>query len=192
MPPKNRRVAPSLDERITIGRRLKRLREEQGLKQKHIVAKTEMSTGTVQAIEKGKPNVLLENIDKYAGAVNTTIQSLLHPEIVPPPSELLKDLNKEHFGIARLYMKAYKSVRAAVEILLVDDASRAEIIIEMAEVVLALKEATDRDSEIAAWTAFLFLERGDLIGPFARRLNDDPAFEQTVRDLLEDPPRTKK
>ncbi len=192
MPPKNRRVAPSLDERITIGRRLKRLRDELGFKQKHIVEKTGMSTGTVQAIEYGKPNVLLENIDKYAVAVNTTIQSLLHPELVPPPSELLKDLNKEHFGIARLYMKAYKTVRAAVEILLVDDPSRAEILVEMAEVVLALKEATDRDPDIAAWTAFLFLERGDLIVPLARRLNDDPAFEQTLRDSLDDPPRPKK
>jgi transcriptional regulator with XRE-family HTH domain len=191
-PPKNRRVAPSLDERITIGRRLKRLRDEQGLKQKHIVEKTGMSTGTVQAIERGKPNVLLENIDKYAEAVNTTIQSLLHPEIVPPPNALLKDLNKEHLGIARLYMKAYKTVRAAVEILLVDDASRAEIIIEMAEVVLALKEATDRDVEAAAWTAVLLLEQGDLITPLARRLSDDPAFEQTLRDSLENPPRPKK
>jgi transcriptional regulator with XRE-family HTH domain len=185
-------VAPTADERIYISRRLKRLRDEQGLKQRHIVQKTGMSTGTVQAIEYGKPNVLMENLEKYAVAVGTTIPSVLHPEIVPPPSELLKDLNKEHLGIARLYMKAYKTVRAAVEILLVDDPSRAEIIIEMAEVVLALKEAADRDSDIAAWTAFLFLERGDLIAPLARRLNDDPAFEQTLRETLEDPPRTKK
>jgi transcriptional regulator with XRE-family HTH domain len=185
-------VAPTVDERITIGRRLKRLRDEQGFKQKHIVEKTDMSMGTVQAIEYGKPNVLIENIEKYAAAVGTTIQSVLHPEIVPPPSKLLKDLNNEHLGIARLYMKAYKTVRAAVEILLVDDPSRAEILIEMAEVVLALKEATDRDADIAAWTAFLFLERGDLIVPIARRLNDDPAFEQTLRDSLSDPPRPKK
>ena len=86
-------------------------------------------------------------------------------------------------------MKA-KTVREAVEVLLVDDPNRAEITVEMAEIVLALKDAAD--PEIAAWTAFLLLERGDLVVPLTKRLDADPAFEQTVRGLLEDPPRTKK
>lgn len=188
MHPKNRRV-PTVDERIHIGRRLKRLRDEQGLKQRHIKQKTGLAMGTVQAIEYGKSTVLVENIDKYAVAVGTTYQEILHPETVPPPSEWLRDLNKEHLWIARLWMKAYKTVREAVEVLLVDDPNRTEITVEMAEVVLALKEAAP---EIAAWTAFLLLERGDLVAPLAQRLDADPAFEQTVRGLLEDPPRTKK
>ena len=89
-------------------------------------------------------------------------------------------------------MKAFKNVREAVEILLADDPSRAAITGEMAEVVLALHEASRGDPEIAAWTAFLLLERGDLVAPISKRLSADPAFEQSLRDLLEEPPRAKK
>ena len=165
---KNRRV-PTVEERIRIGRRLKRLRDEQGLKQKHIVQKSGLSTGTVQAIEYGKTKVLMENIGKT----------------VPPPSEWLRDLNKEHLAIARLYMKAYKTVRAAVEVLLGDEAV-VEITIDIAEVVLALKSAADRDPEIASWAEFLILDRGDLLVALAKRLNADPMFEQGLRDRLDE------
>jgi transcriptional regulator with XRE-family HTH domain len=181
---KNRRV-PTDEERIRIGRRLKRLRNEQGLKQRHIVQKSGLSTGTVQAIEYGKTRVLLENIDKYAAAVGTTTQHVLHPETVPPPSEWLRDLNKEHLAIARLYMKAYRTVRAAVEVLLGDEAV-VETATDIAEVVLALKGAADRDPEIVSWTEFLILDRGDLLVALAKRLNADPMFEQGLRDRLDE------
>jgi transcriptional regulator with XRE-family HTH domain len=176
-------VAPSLDERRSIGRRLKRLRDEQGFTQKHIVEKTEMSTGTVQAIEYGKPTVHIENLEKYATAVNTTIQAILHPEIVPPPSELLKDLNHEHLGIARLYMKAYKTNRAAVEILLSDERHTVEIAADLAELVVTLKHTTPHDAIVAATE--LLLTRSDLLMRVADRLESDPAFEGVLRKLVE-------
>jgi len=178
------------EERTRVGRRLQKLRNEQGLNQEDIAAKTGMSIGTVQAIEYNKHKVGIENIEAYAAVFGMTASQALHPETIPSTVDpQWQDLNREHLAIARLYMKAYKTVREAVEALLVDDSSRVEITIEMAEVVLALKEATD--PHIASWIAFLLLERGDIVVPLARRFNDDPAFEQAVRDLLEAPP-TKK
>ncbi|HJS76760.1 MAG TPA: helix-turn-helix transcriptional regulator [Burkholderiales bacterium] len=72
------------EERIRIGRRLKRRRQDQGLGQKAIAKKAGVAIGTVQAIECGKRKVLMDNIEKYAVAVGTTLQDILLPETVAP------------------------------------------------------------------------------------------------------------
>jgi transcriptional regulator with XRE-family HTH domain len=173
------------DERIRVGRQLQRLRENQDLNQEDIREKTGLAVGTVQAIEYNKHKVGIENIEKYAVAVGTTIQQLLHPEAVPPPNELVRDLNAEHLDIARRYMKAFNSVREAVEVLLADETTPG-IVSDMADVVLALKRASDLEREIAFWTESFLLDRADLLVDLAQRLNADPTFEEVLRDLLDD------
>lgn len=170
-------------DRSRVGPLLKRRREEQHFTQQDIAEKTGLSVGTVQAIEYNKYGVHDANIEKYAAAVGTSTHQLLHPESTVRTSDpLLVDLNREHLAIARLYMRAVKAVRHAVELLLVDD----DITEEIAAVVVELRRAVDLQPQMAYWTLFV-LERGLLMQAIAQRIDRDPLFEERLRDLLNEP-----
>lgn len=186
---KTRRVPPlTPDERSRVGRALRRLREERDWKQEDIASKAEMSIGTVQNIEYNKHKVGRDNIDKYAAVFGTTAEKLLHPDpiAIAPSDSLLVDLNREHLLIARGYMRAVKAVRAAIEILVTPAASTLDTLTEaIAELVLEVTRASDRDPQIADWLTIL-LSHGDVLRDLARRLDADPSFEAKVLELLTD------
>jgi transcriptional regulator with XRE-family HTH domain len=182
------------EERTRVGRRLQRLREEQGWRQEDVAKKAKIAVGTIQAIEYNKHNVTIENIAKYAAVFGVTVSQALHPDTVPSTVDpQWKDLNREHLAIARHYMRAVKAVRAAVEALLTETVPAAisdELAEEIADVVIALKTASDRIPQVAYWTLQV-LERGDLLANLARRLDQDPAFEEELRALIDDPKKDK-
>jgi transcriptional regulator with XRE-family HTH domain len=174
--PKNRRVLDA-DERIRIGTGLRRRRESLGLDQKDIAQKGKllvgtMAVGTVQAIEYGRRKVTREKIDVYAQVVGATVEELLNPGTVQPTDPKWRDLNEDHLEIARLYMKARRSVRAAVEILLADETGARETTIKLAELVLAIKEAADRE-QATLWAIELLLEERGLMVEIARCVDED-------------------
>jgi transcriptional regulator with XRE-family HTH domain len=171
------------DERIRIGTSLRRRREALGLDQKDIAQKAEMAIGTVQNIEHAKRKVTREKIDAYAKVVDTTVEELLHPDTVRATDPKWQDLNDEHLAIARQYMKAYKAVRRAVEVLLADDAAARKTMTDLAEMVLALHRVAASDPAVLAGTEVL-LGLDDVLVQLAKRLDADPTFERTLRDLL--------
>jgi len=176
------------EERGRVGRLLKDRREHQDLSQYAIAVKTKLSVGTIQAIEYFKYRVHIENIETYANALGTTIQELLYPPTSVPASDpLLIDLNREHLAIARGYMRAVKIVRAAVETLLAAHPERAEVLEEIADVVIALAAAADQQPQLAYGVSQV-LERGDLLANLADRLDRDALFEERLRELLNEPP----
>jgi transcriptional regulator with XRE-family HTH domain len=187
---KTRRV-PTDAEKRRLGLELKKLRDQRGWDQRDIPAKGGPSVGTVQHIEYGRPNVRLENLEKYALVFNTTTEKLLHPELalVVPPDPLFADLHRDYLEIARRYMMAITEVRKAVELLLTAAAPTDSFIEEVADVVLALQRTREitRDSQVAYWVTIL-LDRGRLVRDLARRLDHDSSFEETLLTLLDDDP----
>jgi hypothetical protein len=109
---------------------------------------------------------------------------LLNPEAVQPSDPKWRDLNDEHLGIARQYMKALKTVRAAVEALLQDDARALGTAASLAEIVLALKRILELKPGALVATQVI-LELDDLMVKLAERLEADPMFERALRELLE-------
>jgi transcriptional regulator with XRE-family HTH domain len=193
--PKTRRVLTEEDKK-RVGVALKKLRLNHGWDQYDIAEKADLGVGTVQRIEYGKPNVGRDNLDKYATVFDTTLEKLLHPELalVVPTNSLAADLHPEHLAIARGYMRGAKVVRAAVELLLAADALTDSFTEDVAEIVLAVARARDqtRDPQITYWVMVL-LEHRDLMKGLARRLDDDPAFEEMLATLLyDDPPKGQK
>jgi transcriptional regulator with XRE-family HTH domain len=179
-PSKTKRVTE--EERARVGRKLRARRIERAWDQRTIAEKADLSIGTVQAIESHKYRVNVENIEKYAAAVDTSIQGLLNGDAPPvaAPDPLLADLNREHLTIARRYMRALNAQRRAVdEVLLGPEPVAADV----ADVVLLLAQRATATPLLAYWTR-LVLERGDLLTLLARRLDTDPAFEQLLRDQL--------
>jgi transcriptional regulator with XRE-family HTH domain len=137
---KNRRVPLSPEERTRIGRDLQRRREALDLKQEDIATKADIGIGTVQNIEHNKVKVGLDNLERYAVAVGTSLVQLLHPEALQPLDDRWRDLHDEHLLVARQYMKARKVPRAAVELLLIDELAGPGMPTELAEVVIALHQ----------------------------------------------------
>jgi transcriptional regulator with XRE-family HTH domain len=176
-------VVGTPEERTRVGRELQRLRNEQHLKQDDIADRADMSVGCVQAIEYNKWEVGIAKIERYAALFGTTADRLLYPKAMQPVDPLWRDLNDEHLAIARLYMKALKRVRTAVETLLTDEASARTTAADLAEMVLALKRVADHDPGVVARTGAL-LELDDLLVQLGQRLETDPTFESALRELL--------
>lgn len=186
---KTRRVLPlTAEERTRVGRLLQRHRDNREMNQADIAKTIGCSVGTVQAIEYNKWEVKRERIDQYAAVFGMTAHQLLHPEsTIPPADQSIADLNREHLAIARGYMRAIKAVRAAVEVLL----AHAESSEDFAEVVLALKRHVEAHPHVGYWVARM-LEHGDVLPDLARRLHENPEFEQALLDLLDtEPPKGK-
>jgi len=129
-----------------------------------------MSVGSVQAIEYNKWEVGIAKIERYAAVFGTTADRLLNPEAVRPSDPRWKDLNDDHLMIARQYMKALKTQRTAVEVLLVDDLAGTGISTELAEMVLMLQEDLKL---LQLWTEVL------------ECLEFDATFERALRELIE-------
>jgi len=183
---KNRRV---LDEdRRRIGTALKSCRQSLGLHQKDIAQKGRVlagtfSVGTVQNIEYGRRRVTREKIELYAKVVGTTFDELLNPHTVQQPTDSqFQGLNREHLDIARRYRDGLKNVRTAVEWLLADD-PLGEVTVTLAELMLAIKAAAERDGVVLD-AILVLVERRGLLSAIARRLEADPLFEDRLRALL--------
>jgi len=147
-----------------------------------------MSVGSVQAIEYNKWEVGIAKIERYAAVFGTTADRLLHPEAMRQVDPQWQDLNEDHLVIARRYMKARTSVRMAVEVLLAEDAgvvvpiesgARSRLA-KLAELVLTIKEAADRDLD-TLWAIDLLLDDRAFLVEIARRVDEDP---DAVRELL--------
>jgi transcriptional regulator with XRE-family HTH domain len=180
----------SHQERTRLGQLLRELREAPTpiIKQADIAQKIDCAIGTVQAIEHNKHDVNPDTIEQYAEVFGTTIHQLLHPAspTIAPSDSRYADFNHEHLEIARGYMRGTKAVRTAVEVLVTAE-PYAE---ELAALMVALQRALEhsRDTQIAYWMTTL-LDQGDLVKDLARRLEDDPAFKDTLAALLEDAPQ---
>jgi|KBSMisStandDraft_5_1062788.scaffolds.fasta_scaffold279034_2 hypothetical protein len=149
-----------------------------------------MSVGSVQAIEYNKWEVGIAKIERYAAVFGTTADRLLHPEVLRPVDPQWQDLNEDHLMIARRYMKARTIVRTAVEVLLAEDAGAVVVPIDggarsrlakLAELVLAIKEAADRDLD-TLWAINLLLDERALMVEIAHCVDADP---DAVRELLD-------
>ena len=116
------------DLRRRVGRKLKALRVERNVDQTDVVkdAKAQgLKLGTLQAIENAWYDVRVDNIDKYCRFFGTTLDKLVGSvtktttvtRTVTVDTALLADLNDEHLGVARAYMKARRRVRDAVDTL---------------------------------------------------------------------------
>ena len=73
--------------RVVFGRRLKSLRIEKGLSQKHLADKSGVDRGFISACEHGKSNASLETICRLAAALEI------------PPDELLKTIGQNCEGM---------------------------------------------------------------------------------------------
>jgi transcriptional regulator with XRE-family HTH domain len=186
MRPKNRRVLETREERIRIGMSLQRRRLSLGLNQEDVAAKAPMAVGTVQNIEYNKRKVGIDKFNAYAKVVGTTVEQLLHPEIVEPLDPKWQDLNEDHLEIARRYMKARTRVREAVEMLLAEETGPPrETTIKLAELVLTIKEAADHDHAVIRALVVL-LEDTSLLVEIAGRVDADP---DALRELLNTKPK---
>jgi len=150
--PKNVRV--TIDELRRVGRKLRGLRTERGLRQADVVADKKsggLSIGTLQAIEGAWYEVRDTNVDKYARYFGTTREQLLADgPPVAAADPLLDGLHEEHLDIARRWMRARNRVRAAVEHLLSSPAHEDQL----AQLVLTLAGAPpERLALVAAWLA---------------------------------------
>jgi transcriptional regulator with XRE-family HTH domain len=161
-----------------LGRKLRALRNERAWHQDHVAAKLKLSVGTIHAAEHNKWKVGIENLEKYAGLFGLTVRKVLHPDeernaaTIDP---LIADLNQEHLGIARQYMRALNRQRQAVECLLQDTSDA----VVLAQMVLTVK----LDPALVEMFGGLVF-RGDLLTRLAKRLEHDPKFEQSLREQL--------
>ena len=180
----------SREERTRVGRALQRLRKAHTpyLRQADIAKKLECVIATVQAIEYNKHEVNRDTIEQYAAVFGMTAERLLQPEslAIAPSDPRYSDLNHEHLKIARRYMRAVDSVRAAVKLLLSDDDAAAE---EYAEILMGLKrlsEATRDQDDLTFWMEII-IGHADIVRDLARHL-DDPGFKIKLLGLINDAP----
>jgi transcriptional regulator with XRE-family HTH domain len=169
------------DQRVRIGTGLRRRRASLGLKQRDIAQKADIHVGTVQGIEYGGRKVSREKIEAYAKVVGTTIEELLNPDAVPPQDLIRHGLNREHLDIARRYKDGFRSVRDTVEMLLPNDPTDAESMADLANLILAIKRATDHDLAVMGAIEVL-LDDPALMIALARRMAADP---DALRELLD-------
>ena len=170
-------------DRTPLGGKLRRLREEQGWKQKDVAEKLGVSVGTVQSAETPKEtNVQRETLERYAGLFQTTVEKILHPELsgIPSTDPLVRDLNRDHLLLANRYMRALDDSRAAVKILL--GPTDTLYLETFAQIVIALERLVHQLPQIGDATLRV-LDFPDLVVVIARGLDQDPTFEQRLRDL---------
>lgn len=105
-------------QRERVGRRLRGLRVEQGLRQIDIAERAHTSVGTVQGVEGGVRDTREETIDKIATALGTSIAEILREEAVPARDAVLSNLNREDVAVALAYQRASSRIREHVRDLL--------------------------------------------------------------------------
>jgi len=168
-------------ERERIGRKLRALRIERGLKQVPAAEKAGIHVGTLQAIESNWHGVYDSNIEKYAAIFGTSARRLLKPDDVITPSDpRLADLNEEHLEVARSYMRARRDVRKGVEVLLSHPA------IDEALARLLVKVCTlppERVSELARLLT-IAPDMQPLVEQIWNRLHLDPAYVALMQEQV--------
>ena len=63
---------------VNIGKRIRQLREIQGLTQRKLGEKVNKSNSTISNLEKGKRNVTLKTLEKIASALNVEVPELFN------------------------------------------------------------------------------------------------------------------
>lgn len=168
-------------QQLVVGRRLRDLRLDRAWKQRDVETRARLSRGTLTAIERGTRQVTRGSLEKYAEIFHTTADAILHGETTHQRT-LTADLNEEHLGIARGYMKAKRKPRQAVEVILEERTGE-----DLAQILLVIKElAATHPLDVLA-ILMAGLSRGDLLILVAERLARDPAFEALVRTQLSEP-----
>ncbi len=61
-----------------VGKRIKELRQKQGLSQEEFAFKCDLDRTYITSLERGKRNISLENLEKIANAFNMTLSEFFN------------------------------------------------------------------------------------------------------------------
>ena len=86
-----------MDAKVTIGRFVRKLREEQGLTQEQVATKTGISYQFLSGLENGRENFSVDVLDSLANALNCPLSQLVAAAYAPPGAGVVPVAKPEYF-----------------------------------------------------------------------------------------------